>query len=65
MGNTNRPSRGHISESEMKAAISLVLEGRGVKAVAKETGIYRITLKHYVRKPESTRIVCKTNFVTT
>jgi len=49
-GNINRPSRGHISESEMKAVVSLVLEGRGVKTVAKETGIYRITLKRYVRK---------------
>jgi len=36
---TNIPARGKISESEMKVAVSSVLEGHGVNTVAKKLAL--------------------------
>ena len=48
---TDRPPRGQVSASDMRAAVEEVIShGLPVNSVAKSCGIDRMTLKRYVRK---------------
>jgi len=60
---TDRPPRGLTQEHTMKAAVEML--GRAVNTVARECGIDRMTLKHYVRKCRiDPNTACKPNFAT-
>src|SRR6218665_1326011 len=49
---TDRPPMELIPEDSMKAAGATVLDGKPVKAVARESGVTHMTLEQYVRKSE-------------
>lgn len=62
---TDRPPRGQVPESIMKAAVEQVLSGRPVRTVAREASVDRMTLKRYVAKMLfNPSTLCRPQFVT-